>query len=183
MENNATSRTMCYAGIGNRQLLDAVDGDYGRPVADVMRFLATALEKVGYTLFSGGAKGADEAFESGVSDSNHKMIFTAKDATDETRTIARANKLPGKNLLGRKLDLYAREVFQIFGADQKTPVDFVLCYTRDGCESHETRSEETGGTGFAIELASRNGIPVINLKNCGWEKRLKEILGEAESYN
>lgn len=170
-----TSRTMCYTGIGNRELSDAVDGDFGLPVAEVMQKLAMELEKRGYTLFSGGAKGADVAFESGVADSAHKKIFTASDATDETRAIARAHKLPGENLLGRKLDHYAREVFQVFGADQKTPVDFVLCYTRDGCESHETRSEATGGTGFAIELASRNGIPVINLKNRGWEKRLKEI--------
>ena len=170
-------KTKCYAGIGNRDLTGAVDGCYGLSIQKVLRRLAVELEKLGYTLYSGGAKGCDAAFESGVSDPAHKRIFTADDATDETRAIARAHKLPEEILLGRKLDLYAREVFQIFGVDQKSPVDFVLCYTRDGCESHETRSMKTGGTGFAIELASRQGIPVINLKNAGWEKRLHKLLG------
>lgn len=113
--------------------------------------------------------------DSGVNP-EHCRIFTADDATDETCAIARAHKLLCEILLGRKLDLYAREANQNLGADLQNPVDFVLCYTRDGCESHETRSEKMGGTGYAIELASRRGIPVINVRNKGWEEKLKTIM-------
>ncbi len=164
-----------YAGIGNREISGARDGDHGLPVAKVLAHLGIELEKLGYTLYSGGAKGCDSAFASGVS-AEHCRIFTADDATDETRAMARAHKLPCEILLGRKLDLYAREANQILGADLQSPVDFVLCYTRDGCESHETRSEKTGGTGYAIELANRRGIPVINVKNKGWEEKLKTLV-------
>lgn len=166
-----------YAGIGNREISGAKDGDHGLPIAKVLTHLGIELEKTGYMLYSGEAKGCDAAFANGVSE-EHCRIFTANDATDETRAMARAHKLPSEILLGRKLDLYASEVFQILGPDMNSPVDFVLCYTRDGCESYETRSEKTGGTGFAIELASRRGIPVINLKNKGWEQRMHHVLSK-----
>lgn len=53
--------------------------------------------------------------------------------------------------------------YQILGRDLSDPVDFVVCWTPDGCESEKERSRASGGTGQAIALASRLGIPVFNL--------------------
>ncbi len=114
-----------YAGIGYRDICGAKDGDHGIPVAKVLTHLGIELEKLGYTLYRGGIKSCDSAFASGVS-AEHCRIFTADDATDETRAMARAHELPCEILLGRKLDLYAREANQILGPDLKSPVDFVL---------------------------------------------------------
>ena len=82
------------------------------------------LEKLGYTLYSGGAKGADSAFESGVIDSNHKQIFRATDATDETRAIARFLHPLHSKLSGYALDLFARNTNQVFGRYLDNVVDF-----------------------------------------------------------
>lgn len=49
------------------------------------------------------------------------------------------------------------------GQSISDPVDFVVCWTPDGCESEKERSRASGGTGQAIALASRLGIPVFNL--------------------
>ena len=141
-----------------------------------MAWIAGELEKFGYTLNSGGAKGADAAFEYGVKQPAHKNIFHPEDATETTRAIARELHPAHERLHGHALDLYARNTNQIFGRNLDKTVDFVVCYTKDGCESHETRSRESGGTGQAIEMATRKGAKVFNMKNPDCFDRLKKYL-------
>jgi hypothetical protein len=59
--------------------------------------------------------------------------------------------------------LHARNVGQVLGKNLATPVSFVLCWTKDGCATEQERTVKTGGTGTAIVLAHRLGIPVFNL--------------------
>jgi hypothetical protein len=56
---------------------------------------------------------------------------------------------------GKKL--HTRNACQVLGADLKTHVDFVICWTPDG--------KPSGGTRTAIIIAEQNGIPVYNLKS------------------
>ena len=49
----------------------------------------------------------------------------------------------------------ARNCHQVLGQDLKTPVDFIVCWTKDGGES--------GGTGQALRIARDLNIPVYNL--------------------
>ena len=70
--------------------------------------------------------------------------------------------------------LMARNVHQILGSDLRSPVDFVACWTPDGCESEGERSRTTGGTGQAIALADRWGIPIYNLARPTAMARLTE---------
>ncbi len=56
-----------YAGIGSRET--------PAEILMYMTRIASFLESKGYTLFSGGASGADTAFEIGVSNSGNKKIF------------------------------------------------------------------------------------------------------------
>jgi len=171
-----TVDTMTYAGIGNRDIEYVTEPVSGQPVCTVMTWIAGELERLGYILNSGGAKGADFAFEAGVKNAAHKRIFRASDATDETRAIAQELHPARSRLSGYALDLFARNTYQVFGRNLDTVVDFVLCYTRDGCESHETRSRDTGGTGQAIEMATRKGSAVFNMKNPDWLYRLNRYL-------
>lgn len=60
--------------------------------------------------------------------------------------------------------LMARNGHQVLGAGLDDPVAFVVCWTPDGAESERECGPETGGTGQAIRLASRWGVPVVNLK-------------------
>jgi predicted Rossmann fold nucleotide-binding protein DprA/Smf involved in DNA uptake len=54
---------LTYAGIGSRKT--------PQDILENMTKIATWLESLGYTLNSGGAKGADEYFEKGVKTNNN----------------------------------------------------------------------------------------------------------------
>lgn len=174
-----TDKSMTYAGIGHRDLGGFTEPNTKEPVENVMAWIAGKLEQLGYTLNSGGAKGADAAFEYGVKDAVHKNIFRPSDATEETRAIAQELHPSHEWLKGHALDLYARNTNQVFGRNLDKTIDFIVCYTKDGCESYTTRSRDSGGTGQAIEMATRKGAPVFNMKNADWFVRLKRFLNES----
>lgn len=146
-----------YTGVGSRETPPII--------CKFMTELAASLENIGYVLRSGGADGADLAFESGVSDPNNKEIWVpwkgfngnasrllpSNQAYDIAKTIHPVwNKLsdPAKRL-------HARNCHQVLGADLNTPSNFLICYTDN--------AEIKGGTATAINLALNNNIPVINL--------------------
>jgi hypothetical protein len=62
----------------------------------------------------------------------------------------------------------ARDGYQVFGERFDSPSAFVVCWTKDGVVSYEQTTADTGGTGQAIRLASRKGIPVINMADPNW---------------
>lgn len=165
--------TMTYAGIGSRETPP--------DILQVMKSLAEELENLGYTVNTGDAGGADKAFRDNA---KKKNVFNPKQAT--TRTLAIAQEIhPAWDRLndgGKKLQ--ARNTYQIFGNKLDTPVDFVIAWTQDGLEDYNMRTIKSGGTGQAIDMASRKDIPVINLANPDWRERLDEILNKvAPSLN
>lgn len=189
-----TGNTMTYAGIGSREIEGAVDADTKRPVGEVMKEVAAELEKLGYKLNSGHAKGSDLAFESGVEKKENKNIFTRNSATSRMYKIAREIHANWNALSAYAKGLHARNTAQVFGQQLDTPVDFVLCYTPDGAETDaRTGATEhvagynrqgipnTGGTGQAISMASMKGIPVINMANEGWRAKLDAVLAQTKA--
>lgn len=147
-----------YAGIGSRQT-----------PSDVCRKMHTAgraCAKLGFTLRSGGANGADMAFESGVDSVNgKKQIFLPfknfnrnpspfYGTTKEARAIARQYH-PNWPVIGdHGRDFLARNSYQVLGPDLKTPSAFILCWTPDG--------KVSGGTGQALRIALALDIPILN---------------------
>lgn len=145
-----------YAGIGSQKTPE--------DVCRTMSELAYDLRTHGWWLRSGAAKGADQAFEGNAGE--HKQIFTAKsDISDKAFEIAKELHPAWGACNPYVKRLHARNVLQILGQNLDTPVEFVVCWTPDGCESDEDRTRTTGGTGQAISLASLSGIPVYNLAN------------------
>lgn len=144
-----------YAGIGSRKT--------PQNILNAMKDIASKLESNGYILRSGGADGADKAFESGVSDNNNKEIFYARDANFKASKIASQFHPWWDNCSDYAKKLHSRNVFQVLGRDLKSWSKFVICWTPDGCKTHSERSIKTGGTGTAISVASTYGIPVFNL--------------------
>ena len=71
----------------------------------------------------------------------------------------------------------ARNTNQVFGKDLNQPVDFVIAWTPDGLVDSQRRTRRSGGTGQAIDMAARKGIPVVNLANPDWEQKLMDLLG------
>lgn len=158
--------TMTYAGIGSRETPE--------DILKLMTKIGSELEKKGYILNSGGAKGADSAFEKGVQNFKNKRIFFADDATEETIAIAKEIHPAPERLGYYALRLMARNTYQVFGRNLDEPVDFVICWTKDGKEGHG-KNRPCGGTGQAVEMASLKGIPVINLKNENAMDRIREL--------
>lgn len=154
-----------YSGIGSRET----------PIElkEIIKIIVEHLESRDYILRSGGAPGADSFFEEYTT---KKEIFLPwKDFNGNDSTFYKpsydsydmAKKYhPNWNRLslgGRKL--MARNCHQVLGQDLKTPVEFVVCWTKDG--------GETGGTGQAMRIASKLGIPIYNLF---FEDTLEKIL-------
>ena len=173
-----------YAGIGSRETPDSV--------MNQMIALAKRLAGRGYCLRSGAADGADSAFETGCDLANgskeiwlpwpdfNKHVDTGF-YPEEAHYEKAATLHPAWEKLSRgPRSLHARNSGQISGRDLNTHVAFVLCWTADGCESDATRTRDTGGTGTAIALASRLGIPVFNLGRTGSYERFVEYVLAAD---
>mgnify|MGYP006307016045 CR=1 FL=1 len=134
-----------YAGIGSRKT--------PFEVLDKMKNMALALQNVDYILRSGGARGADSAFESGAGDK--KEIFTADDATPEAMILT-SKYHPNWNACKPYVKkLHARNAMIVLGKNLDKLVDFIICWTPGGTGS--------GGTGQALRIAKAYGIPIYDL--------------------
>lgn len=166
-----------YAGIGSRETPD--------DILKYMTFIAHHLDEE-YILRSGGADGADMAFENGVTNDNKEIYLPFKnfnknksslyEVTDEAIEFTSKYHPNWKNLKRVARLMMARNAYQVLGKDLKTPVDFVLCWTPDGCVSPKSRSKATGGTGQAISIAYDYKIPIINMKSLIWKEELLSII-------
>lgn len=150
-----------YTGIGARRTPP--------PIQVTMRKIAAFLAAREYILRSGGAVGADAAFEEGCNSvsSDYKEIYLASPRPDMFASttyinprcygIAESVHPRWSSLSEYSKSLHARNVHQILGADLNSPSSFVLCWTRGG--------KATGGTGVSIRIAESYGIPVWNFGN------------------
>lgn len=160
-----------YTGIGSRKAPEDVIAQ--------MREFAYHAASLGWVLRSGGAEGADTAFELGCDDAggkkeiflpwknfnnNPSSLYPASEDAYNTASGIHPNwrvlKEPARKLV-------ARNMHQVMGKDLKQQSKCVICWTPDGCENHRQYTRKTGGTGSAIALASLNHIPVFNLANTG----------------
>lgn len=160
-----------YAGIGSRET----------PL-EVMRLMtrtSSFLSERNWILNSGGAGGADTAFENGVIENRAQIFipwngFNGRQADGETwilgeldddalqiakffyhtpSVLTKGNPNYSKSVSA----LMTRNTYQILGRDLVTPVDFVLTWTPGGLKS--------GGTAQALKIADHMGIPIFNFWN------------------
>ena len=124
------------------------------------------MELIGYTiavysdkiLVSGGAIGADSAFETGAKEGGGRTkIFYAKDCTKEAQELSKSflNESHWNNLNDYQRKLMGRNSQQVLGRHLNSRTSFVICWTPEG--------KSVGGTKIAINLALSKGIPVYNL--------------------
>lgn len=169
-----------FAGIGSRRA--------PREALYTVRNLSHALAAKNYKVRTGGADGCDINFELAYLAAGGKVElwlpwpnFKHREGVGHFpgalhEEIARTIHPIYDKLPPYMRYLHARNVGQILGEACNTPVQFVACWTPDGCESEATRTRNTGGTGTAIALADRNNIPVFNLKNENALDRLSSFL-------
>lgn len=160
--------TRYYTGVGSRET--------PLEICRHMTALAGFLEIHGWTLRSGAAEGADEAFEAGVVRGNKQIYLpwsrfngstsSRLRASPEAMTIASLTHPAWLKCGGGARSMHARNVHQVLGDNVLLPVrsEFVICWTPDGAERTEECSKDTGGTAMAIRIAHRYGVPVYNLQ-------------------
>ena len=146
-----------YAGIGSRNTPDFI--------LRKMFSFAKEMSKENYTLYSGGAEGADTAFEIGATS---KKIFLPWNGfnghyinnteyflyTDAAWDMASKYHPKWNSLKIGAKKLHARNCHQILGLSLNEPVEFVMCYTENGLLK--------GGTAQALRIAKDFDIPVYN---------------------
>ena len=169
-----------YAGIGARKTPPEV--------LAIMQGLATRMEGEGWRLRSGGAAGADAAFESGVQNQANRAIYlpgrsfnqrtagsggyydstTLPGWQDALETVRQFHPAPDR-LSPFARNLMARNAMQVLGPDLKSPADLVIAYTPGG--------QVTGGTGQALRMAGSLGIPIRNLGDPQVLSAVRQYLG------
>lgn len=153
----AKNNLLYYAGIGNRET--------PKEICVQMTKVANQLDSENWILRSGGAKGADSAFESGTTQAlvsyradyyltkYGKFQYDAEILKEAEKIASTLHPAWDKcNEYARKM--HTRNVFQILGHDLNTPVQKVICWTPKG--------QTIGGTATALRLAEWNQIQVIN---------------------
>ena len=155
-EEKRSKNNICYAGIGSRKTPDNI--------LEMMREMAKILAKEGYTLRSGGAEGADSAFEKGCDEvGGKKEIYLPwknfngnssflYNISEEAFELAKRFHPAWSYLKYGAKCLHSRNGYQILGLDLNTPVGFIICYAK-----------EKGGTDQALRVAASRSIPFVNL--------------------
>lgn len=166
-----------YAGIGSR--ITPIE------ILGLMADLGKSLANQGCVLRSGGALGADSAFEAGCSEvKGKKEIFLPWNGYNNNKS--KLNKPSAEaHAISRKYHpawdkcsqgvhkLHARNAHIILGEDCNTPVSMVICYTENGSGK--------GGTGQAMRIAKDRGIEICDLGNPKDLEVVKKMLAE-EKY-
>lgn len=165
---------MHYTGIGSRKT--------PAPVMAAIKQMALMLAKQGYTVRSGGAEGADTAFEQGAIE---RLVRSPKQLYDiylpwagfngrpsnlnyhcsstydaEACDIAKAIHPDWSELSRGGKTLHTRNVYQVLGAKLNSPSDFLICWA-----PFNDKGIPKGGTRTAWVLARQHGIPCFNLNN------------------
>lgn len=151
-----------YAGIGARSTPPEV-------LADMTR-IARWLHRTGWHLNSGGADGADRAFADGATPETRTLYLPWPGynghAGPDCRTLSPLERNSAQKLAARLHPawercsrgvraLHARNAAIVLGPGLNRPVHGVICWTPGG--------ETVGGTGMAMCMAERAGVPVLNL--------------------
>lgn len=154
-----------YAGVGSRETPE--------DILPMMTAAARQLEEAGLMLRSGGAEGADTAFENGCWHWPNKQIFLPWNGFNKryltqpgtyrleepylgaARKIAQDHHPNWDALTYGAESCMVRNVAQVLGPKLDDPALFVLCWTPGG--------KGGGGTGQAIRIADTYHIPVYDM--------------------
>ena len=147
---------MYYAGIGSRKT--------PKNTLELMAYIAKELSK-SWTLRSGHAGGADQAFEYSAAKKEiyipwHGFNGAGKECivpkfTQLQVDIAASHHPAWYRCTPVVQRMHMRNVCQVLGEDCVTPSTMVICWTPNG--------DSSGGTGQAIRIAKSYNIPVFDL--------------------
>jgi len=161
-----------YTGVGSRET-PAV-------ILDLMQEVAFKLANNGYVLRSGGADGADLAFQkgwergnrltpaeifipwdgfNGFSHGQDGVVYTLNKMSNSQQAERIASEIhPVWDRLSRGAKaLHTRNIYQVLGKTLDEPSRFLICYAKP------TKTGVSGGTNTAVQVALQHGVKVFNL--------------------
>lgn len=154
--------TIYYSGIGSRSI--------SNEMTILCKNIATLLAGEDWILRSGGAEGADAAFEEGCDliqgkkeiylpwkgfNGNNSSLFSI---SPEAYSYAKKFHPAYSRLSQGAIKLIARDTYQVLGKDLKTPSNIIVY-----CAETLKTGEVKGGTGQAIRIANHLNIPTFNI--------------------
>ena len=163
---------MIVTGIGSRTISDSEER--------VIRQISRVLAKAGCTLRSGGADGADTAFEAGwrdvgssameifvpwsgfngtTSDAPYIVLDKKSDLFEEAHNEAQTVHPAWYRLSRGAQYLHTRNIFQVRGPELKVPSDVIIAMA-----DPVGRFGVKGGTSTAWTLGKRLQVPTFNLR-------------------
>lgn len=182
-----------FAGVGD-DTITAVEEAH-------CRWAAARCIAVGGWLYSGNCCGADVAFQRGARERSTAWLpwagfgYDGAEGYDATRycgeVVIAGDDPAGRALLGlhpqakiiprggraraahtlfapKAAQLLTRDACQVIGDDTHPPVEVVICCATPQGPAPHVR----GGTGQAVRVAVKRGIPVVNVRLPGWEEEL-----------
>lgn len=193
MQPCGTKGLKTFAGIGSRETPE--------PILRIMTRAGTVLCNLGYRLRSGGAGGADLAFQLGVRLSprfyeigmeiyipwnnfsdfyedpsegiwNADKFYDTKERSKEIAIQARGS---AERLSPGGLSLHARNSYQALGRFLDDPVKMVICYAKP-----LSNNRVKGGTNTAVQIARSHNVPIINLATDDGYSRMTAFLKKHE---
>ena len=174
---------MIYTGIGARSTPGSI--------LHAMVSIGTYMSNHGHILRSGGAQGADKAFETGCDfNRGHPPTHGLKEiylpwkcfeqsksplyhVTDQAMEVAALFHPAWSNLKPGARKLMGRNAYQMLGLDLKTKTDMIICWTAG--------AKVSGGTGQSIRMAEFYDIPVFNLASASLNHMNEIILDFMET--
>lgn len=176
-----------YTGIGSRNT--------PWEICMLMSAIAKKYANAGWVLRSGGAEGADTAFENGAVNAHgkteiyipwdsfgqhyhdSKRIFLVKDKEIIQRAAMLASDVHPNwgacSTTARKL--HTRNSFQVLGGDLEVPSSLLICWAPIQGDSIK------GGTRTAWEIAKLYDIPRFNLADPGTEQKFRKFVARSRS--
>jgi hypothetical protein len=168
-----------YAGIGSRES--------PAEILTLMIEIGKFLAQKGYILRSGGAAGADKAFEQGCDQAQgEKEIYLPWKGFNDNPSELYLKSSELKDVLDKAFELasqyhpawdvlkygarclMARNGMQVLGRDLNTPVSFIMCWNLGGFNH--------GGTSQALRIALDRKIPLFMLSNKDCMEDVREHL-------
>ena len=193
-------KNMTYAGIGSRET--SID------IQKEMYKIAKELESLGYVGQSGGAPGADKAFE-GANQPWEKEDGTIAGTKEFTKSKANVTKWArysdGKNTSSKfvvfkasdsndkvrniakeihpkKQDLSDKDGLDLHARNTfqvfGKNLDTPVDFVLFYAEEQKDSIRPKGGTGQAVEMARLKGIPTINMADKNWREQLDNVLSK-----
>lgn len=155
-----------YTGIGARKTPKEICEKFTR-IAEYLK---------DWTLRSGGANGADTAFELGAGhrdiflpwrgfNGNHSDLYTQ---LPEARRLAERFYPKWRDATEPVRKLMARNIHQVLGLELNDPSTLLICWTEGGLE--------VGGTATAIRVAKEYKVPIFNFGEKDQTKELWEFI-------